>query len=96
MIDTKAVPETLRRAIDALRAGAKTHQPGSREARALNAMADWLESVLDLHEPILGFPGRETNYELAGCQWCNDEDWPCADTRFAVAAARIHLEEDSR
>ena len=53
MTDTKAIPEALRRAIKALRADAATHPAGSRAQRALGAMADWLESVLDLHEPTL-------------------------------------------
>lgn len=50
------------------------------------AVAAWLESVADLHEP----PNRPP-----GCQWCTDEDWPCADTRHALTVARLLLGEDS-
>ena len=48
------------------------------------ALAAWLESVAELHEPSrTGCCGRV----LAGCQWCADEDWPCADMRHALAVA---------
>ena len=45
----------------------------------LYAITQWLDSVTDLHEQQATGPG---------CQWCNDEDWPCADTRHAQAVAR--------
>ncbi|KAB1146787.1 hypothetical protein F7R91_14500 [Streptomyces luteolifulvus] len=47
-------------------------------------LAELLESAAELHEanpPHRGVP-------RPGCQWCADEDWPCADTRAALAVAR--------
>lgn len=45
----------------------------------LRRTASWLRSVADLHEPPDHPPG---------CQWCSDEDWPCADVREALAVAQ--------
>lgn len=53
---------------------------------AFGVVADGLESVADLHEP------RSDGH---GCQWCNDEDWPCADTRHAAVMARLVLNEET-
>jgi hypothetical protein len=53
------------------------------------ALADWLESTAELHEPNVC-----TKHEGCGpfgCQWCADEDWPCADIRNALAVARAVL-----
>lgn len=50
------------------------------------AVATWLEDVADLHEP---------HASAYGCDWCSDEDWPCADTRNALAVARALLGEDT-
>lgn len=49
------------------------------------AVAAWLEAVADLHQPPKRAPG---------CQWCTDEDWPCADTRHAQTVARALLGEE--
>lgn len=50
------------------------------------AVATWLEDVADLHEP---------HPHAYGCDWCSDEDWPCADTRNALAVARALLGKDA-
>lgn len=50
------------------------------------AVATWLEDVADLHEP---------HASAYGCDWCSDEDWPCADTRNALAVARALLGKDA-
>lgn len=55
------------------------------DPKAAHLVADWLESASDLHEP----PNRPP-----GCQWCADEDWPCADMRHAEAVARAVLGEE--
>lgn len=48
-------------------------------------LADWLGTTADLHE---------ARADGLGCQWCADEDWPCADARQAVAVARAITLED--
>ncbi len=48
-------------------------------------LARWLEETDELHEQSL--PGH-ANIVPPGCQWCADEDWPCADMRNALATAR--------
>ncbi len=52
-------------------------------------LAAWLEETADLHEQNT-LPGH-ANIIPPGCQWCADEDWPCADTRRALAVAHIIL-----
>lgn len=47
------------------------------------ALADWLDSAAELHEEG---PHHD-------CQWCGDEDWPCADIRHALAVARLINQE---
>lgn len=47
------------------------------------ALADWLDTVADLHEQP-----THRGQTRPGCQWCNDEDWLCADTRHALTVAR--------
>ena len=85
---TEPHAETLRRAIEVFRGLAKRSLPGGREDNGLNALADWFETVIDLHGPIV------TLDHPWGCQWCNDEDWPCADTRHALNVARAYLGEN--
>lgn len=58
---------------------------------AAEPIAKLLEDTAELHEP--GRCGKPTANGGTcgaehGCQWCNDEDWPCADTRNALAVAR--------
>jgi hypothetical protein len=57
------------------------------------AVADWLAEVADLHEPKLRGHGALVP---PGCQWCEDEDWPCADTRRALAVARAINQQQPR
>jgi hypothetical protein len=45
------------------------------------ALAKILRETAALHEHDAR-PGH------GGCQWCADEDWPCADIRNALAVAR--------
>ena len=52
------------------------------------AVAGWLESTADLHEETHPDVRRVMGH---GCQWCADEDWPCADMRHAEAVARAVL-----
>lgn len=54
-------------------------------------IARLLAGVADLHEPHVPSHGRDT--PTPGCQWCNDEDWPCADMRKALTLARGILGE---
>jgi hypothetical protein len=49
----------------------------------------WLKGVAELHEQNT-LPGH-ANVIPPGCQWCNDEDWPCNDMRHALATARAVL-----
>lgn len=51
-----------------------------------NALADWLESAPVLHEPKAC--EKHDGCSPLGCDWCGDEDWPCADIRSALAVAR--------
>lgn len=61
------------------------------------AVAAWLESTVELHEPKTDLAqGPEPREDLSACQWCADEDTPCADLRHARAIAelitgRMHL-----
>jgi hypothetical protein len=52
---------------------------------AAEPTAKLLREIAALHEPKL--PGHR-NIVPPGCQWCGDEDWPCNDTRNALAVAR--------
>lgn len=52
------------------------------------ALAEWLWETAGLHEQ-----GRHRGETLADCQWCADEDWPCADVRRALGVARAVLGE---
>lgn len=54
-------------------------------------IAQLLAGVADLHEPNVPSHGREV--PTPGCQWCSDEDWPCADMRKALTLARSILGE---
>lgn len=54
---------------------------------AAEPMAKLLEDCADLHEPHV--PGQLIGYVPPGCQWCADEDFPCADMRNALAVARV-------
>lgn len=54
-------------------------------------IAQLLAGVADLHEPHA--PGHGRDVPAPGCQWCNDEDWPCADMRKALTLARCILGE---
>ena len=53
--------------------------------RARSPLAAWLETTAYLHEAHV--PGSD-GQTPPGCQWCADEDFPCADMRHALAAAR--------
>jgi hypothetical protein len=48
-------------------------------------LAKLLDDCADLHEAKL--PGHRGQVP-PGCQWCGDEDFPCADVRNALAVAR--------
>lgn len=52
-------------------------------------LASLLAGVADLHEPNV--PSHGSDVPAPGCQWCADEDWPCADTRKAMDVARLLL-----
>jgi hypothetical protein len=53
-------------------------------------LAKLLREIAALHEP--GCPGQRPDGSNCGkphgCDWCGDEDWPCNDTRNALAVAR--------
>lgn len=49
------------------------------------ALATWLRSVVELHEPEIC--AKHENCAPIGCQWCCDEDDPCSDTRHALTIA---------
>jgi hypothetical protein len=49
---------------------------------AAEPIAAWLESAAELHEQSM-----HRGQVSPGCQWCADEDWPCADMRHALALA---------
>lgn len=57
------------------------------------AVANWLEqhAADELHEEM---PPNERAASGQGCQWCIDEDWPCADRRAALAVAHALLNEE--
>lgn len=59
-----------------------------RLAGLADPVARWLESTAELHEEKL--PGHG-GVVPPGCQWCEDEDWPCAEMRDALAVARLIL-----
>lgn len=50
------------------------------------ALAKLLEDCAELHEPNVCT--KHEGCDPFGCQWCNDEDAPCADLRNALAVAR--------
>ncbi|TXJ78592.1 hypothetical protein E2C11_16425 [Streptomyces lavendulae] len=50
------------------------------------AIAKILREAAALHEPQLC--EKHEGCAPLGCQWCNDEDWPCADIRNALTVAR--------
>jgi hypothetical protein len=80
---------------DTLRAAAdRLTQPGAPilvAPRLVKPLATWLERVAELHEEN---PNRVDTRGLAqGCQWCADEDWPCADMRHALALADAILDD---
>jgi hypothetical protein len=55
---------------------------------AARAVAAWLESAAELHQPKpAGVPQPDCACALSSCQWCNDESDPCADLRHAFALA---------
>ena len=86
---TDSPADTLRAAAARLREhtsiGAYTATTsGAALLRAREPLADWLDEVAQLHEP-------DTNARGYGCDWCGDEDWPCSDTRHALAVARAVL-----
>ncbi|MEH0631741.1 hypothetical protein [Streptomyces stelliscabiei] len=60
---------------------------------AREPIAKLLRETAALHEP--GCPGTRPNGHNCGaphgCDWCGDEDWPCNDTRNALAVARAIL-----
>ena len=57
--------------------------------RARAPLAKLLESVTELHEPNVC--GKHEGCGHSDCQWCADEDFPCADMRNALAVARAVL-----
>lgn len=63
----------------------------SQYAAAMNpvvglALALLLDGVAELHEPTVC--RKHEGCASLGCQWCADEDTPCADVRNALAVAR--------
>ncbi|MGV9588214.1 hypothetical protein [Streptomyces tendae] len=44
-------------------------------------LAKLLRETAALHE-------HDNRPDHGGCDWCGDEDWPCADIRNALAVAR--------
>lgn len=57
---------------------------------AARAVANWLEDVVELHDPMPEPPAVgvvAATDSLASCHWCNDEDRPCADLRHAFEVA---------
>lgn len=63
----------------------------SQYAAAVNpvvglALAKLLDDVAELHEPQTC--DKHEGCDPLGCQWCGDEDTPCADVRNALAVAR--------
>ncbi|PZT70159.1 hypothetical protein DN402_31565 [Streptomyces sp. SW4] len=55
------------------------------------SLAKQIRETAALHEPRRcgEYVGNGTRCCLPhGCDWCGDEDWPCADVRNALAVAR--------
>ena len=83
LAELKAAAEKLR---TARFAGAMTATPAVAALIATREpLAKLLEDCAELHEahepgPLGTIP--------PGCQWCADEDFPCADMRNALAVAR--------
>lgn len=50
------------------------------------ALAKLLREIAALHEPTVC--RKHEGCGPHGCDWCGDEDWPCNDTRNALAVAR--------
>ncbi|MFD4596777.1 hypothetical protein ACFWPQ_01965 [Streptomyces sp. NPDC058464] len=87
--------EELTTAADKLRTarftGALTATPAVAALISARAhVAKLLREIGALHEP--GCPGKRLSGHNCGgphgCDWCGDEDWPCADMRNALAVAR--------
>jgi hypothetical protein len=88
--------EEITAAADKLRAatfhGAITATPTvAALVAARTPLAKLLRETATLHEP--GRCGKPTDNggtcgAAHGCDWCGDEDWPCADIRNALAVAR--------
>ncbi|MFF7824231.1 hypothetical protein ACFZCM_03310 [Streptomyces rochei] len=49
-------------------------------------MAKQLRETAALHTPTAC--QKHVGCDPLGCEWCADEDWPCADIRNALAVAR--------
>ncbi|MFJ7895948.1 hypothetical protein [Streptomyces anthocyanicus] len=49
-------------------------------------LAKLLREAAALHTP--NECDKHVNCGPFGCEWCGDEDWPCADIRNALAVAR--------
>ena len=49
-------------------------------------LAKLLRETAALHEPTAC--EKHESCDPLGCDWCGDEDWPCADVRNALAVAR--------
>lgn len=60
------------------------------------ALAKWLRETDALHEPQRCTDGPPDCTCTTGCGWCGDEDWPCSDTRNALAVAHHVLEGEPR
>jgi hypothetical protein len=60
---------------------------------AAEPIAKLLREIAALHEPGCHGtrPDGRTCGKPHGCDWCGDEDWPCNDTRNALAVARAIL-----
>jgi hypothetical protein len=52
---------------------------------AAHALAKALRQTEALHTPTTC---QHEGCMPHGCEWCGDEDWPCADLRNALAVAR--------
>ncbi|MFE6355904.1 hypothetical protein ACFVOO_23985 [Streptomyces rochei] len=50
-------------------------------------LAKLLRETAALHTP--NECGKHVGCGPLGCEWCGDEDWPCADIRNALAVARV-------
>jgi hypothetical protein len=83
--------DELTAAADKLRAarfaGAMTATPAvAALVRARDPIAKLLTGCAELHEAHLC--DKHEGCAVLGCQWCGDEDWPCADMRNTLAVAR--------